>query len=301
MEYATSGPLDHVRNHASAQLADLVPEGDKAYVGFFVAGLSDPHLVYWSIQGLVRVAGQSSFPALTEFALNPAHEVEDRGKAIREMALLSGQRFIQGLSSDPGHWKATDLPVRELQEWAAAGFPAGPGFGPPERNARLDAPKSQLDQIANRLDAKLAKVRKTNQDLVNPTNWLVPATESDIAAIQARWTLPSTYVQFLRDFSPLRVNIVGRKSFQALDLYGAAELFAAQHGYSFNPLTNERIDSWPDEYVVIASHAGDPVVMDLSRGSPDDAPVLTARHGQGTWVFSQETPSFLKFLESLSR
>ena len=293
MEYARSGPLDHVRNYASARLADLVPEGDKAYVGFFEAGLSDPHLVYWSIQGLVRVAGQSSFRALTEFASDPAHDSEDRGKAIREMALLSGQRFIQGLPSDPGHWKATDLPIRELQEWAAAGFPAGPGFANPERSARLDAPKSPLDQIASRLDAKLAKVRKANQDLVNPTNWLVPATESDIAAIQARWTLPSTYVQFLRDFSPLRVNIVGRKYFQGLDLYGAAELFAAQNGYSFNPWSHERIDSWPDEYVVIASHAGDPVVMDLSVGSPDDAPVNTARHGQMTWDFSQEATFLL--------
>jgi hypothetical protein len=301
MEYATSGPLDHVRKYASAQLADLVPAGDKAYADFFEAGLSDPHLVYWSIQGLVRVAGQSSFRALTEFALNPAHDGEDRGKAIREMALLSGQRFIRGLPSDPGHWKATDLPITELQEWAAAGFPAGPGFGPPERSARLDAPKSPLDQIASRLDAKLAKVRKVNPDFVNPTNWLVPATESDIATIQARWRLPSTYLQFLHDFSPLRVHIVGRKYFQGLDLYGAAELLAAQNGYSFNPLTNERIDSWPDEYVVIASHAGDPVVMDLSGGSSDDAPVLTARHGQATWDFSQEAPSFLKFLETLSR
>jgi hypothetical protein len=217
------------------------------------------------------------------------------------MALRSGQRFIKGLSNDPGHWKAIDLPIRELQEWAAAGFPAGPGFGPPERDARLDAPKSPLDEIASRLDAKLAKVRKAKQDFVNPTNWLVPATESDIAAIQARWTLPSTYVQFLHDFSPLKVHIAGRKYFQGLDLYGAAELLAAQNGYSFNPLTNERIDSWPDEYVVIASHAGDPFVLDMSRGSPCDAPVLTARHGQGTWDFSQEAPSFLKFLDSLSR
>jgi hypothetical protein len=301
MEYATSGPLDHVRTHVSAQLADLVPEGDKAYAGFFEAGLSDPHLAYWSIEGLVRVAGQSSFPALTQFALNPAHAVDDRGKAIREMALLGGQRFIQGLPSDPGHWKATDLPIKEFQEWAAAGFPAGPGFGPPERDPRLDDPKSPLDQIASRLDARLAKLRKANQDLVNPTNWLAPATESDIAAIQARWRLPSTYVQFLRDFSPLRVHIVGRKYFQGLDLYGAAELFAAQTGYSFNPLTSERIDSWPDEYVVIASHAGDPFVLDLSHASSSDAPVLTARHGEATWDFSHEAPSVLKFLETLSR
>jgi hypothetical protein len=301
MEYATSGPLDHVRTHVSSQLADLVPEGDKVYASFFQAGLSDPHLAYWSIEGLVRVAAESSFPALTRFALDPAHPVDDRGKAIREMALLSGQRFIQGLPSDPGYWKVTDLPIKELQEWAAAGFPAGPGFGPPERNASLDAPKSPLDQVASRLDAKLAKLRKANQDLVNPTNWLIHATESDLAAIQARWRLPSTYVQFLHDFSPLRVHIVGRKYFQGLDLYGAGELLTAQNGYSFNPLTNERIDSWPDEYVVIASHGGDPFVLDISRGSPSDAPVLTARHGQGTWEFSQEAPSFLKFLDSLSR
>jgi hypothetical protein len=94
MEYAISGPLDHVRTHVSARLVDLVPEGDAAYVSFFEAGLSDPNLAYWSIQGLVRVS-ESSFPTLTRFALNPAHAVDDRAKAIREMALLSGQRFIQ--------------------------------------------------------------------------------------------------------------------------------------------------------------------------------------------------------------
>lgn len=200
VEYATSGPLDHVRTYASARIVDLVAEGDTAYAGFFEVGLSDPHLAYWSIEGLARVAGRSSFPALAQFALNPAHPLEGRGKAIREMALLSGQRFIQGLPSDPGHWTATDLPIKELQEWVAAGFPLGPGFRPPERHPRLDAPTSPLDQIAGRLDAKLAKLRKANQDLMNPTNWLVPAMESDIEAIQARWRLPSTYVQFLHDF-----------------------------------------------------------------------------------------------------
>jgi hypothetical protein len=301
VEYATSGPLDHVRWYASARLVDLVAEGDTAYAGFFEAGLSDAHLAYWSIQGLVRVSGKSSFPALTLFALNPAHRVEDRGKAIREMAILSGQHFIQGLPTDPGHWKGTDLPIKELEDWAAAGFPRGPGFALPERHARLDAPDSRLDQVASHLDAKLAKLRKANQDPVNPSNWLVPAMESDLAAIQSRWRLPYEYVQFLRDFSPLKVHIVSRRYFQGLDLYGAAELFAAQHGYSFNPLTGELDDSWPSAYVVIASHAGDPFVLDLSQDTADDAPVLTADHGQGTWDFSQEAPSFLKFLEILSR
>jgi len=280
---------------------DLLPKGDTAYAGFFEAGLSDPPLTYWSIQGLVRVSRESSFPALTQFALNATHRVEDRGKAIREMALLSGQRFIKGLPTDPGHWKVTDLPLKELEDWATAGFPLGPGFAAPERQGRLDAPESRLDRVASQLDAKLAKLRKANQDPVNPSNWLVPAPEADLAAIQARWSLPSTYVQFLRDFSPLRVRIVSRRYFQGLDLYGAADLLAAQHGYSFNPLTGEVIDSWPPAYVVIASHAGDPFVLDLSQDRTDDAPVLSARHGQGSWDFAQDAPAFLTFLERLSR
>lgn len=311
MEYATAGSLDHVRAHAAARLAELIPEGDSSYAGFFEAGLSDAELAYSSIQGLVRASGKSSFPALTQFALDPAHRVDDRAKAIREMALFSGQHFIKGLPSDPGHWKAADLPIKELQEWAVAGFPPGPGFSPPERHPRLDAPESQLDRIASRLDAKLAKLRKVNQDPVNPSNWLVPASRADLAEIQARWSLPSTYMQFLRDFSPLRVQIVSRRYYQGLDLFGAAELLASQHGYALNPLTDERIDDWPPEYVVIASHAGDPFVLDLSQPGNDDAPVLTAGHDEPpilraadlnwSWDFAREAPSFLAFLERLSR
>lgn len=311
MEYATNGPLDHVRDYASARLAELVPEGDASYAGFFEEGLSDAHLAYWSIQGLVRVSGRSSFPVLTQFALNPAHPVEHRAKAIRDIALLGGQRFIQGRPTDPGHWKVTDLPLNELHEWAADGFPPGPGFSPPERHPRLDAPVSQLDRIASQLDAKLAKLRKARQDPVNPSNWLVPASQPDLAAIQARWALPSMYSEFLRDFSPLRVNIVSRRYYQGLDLFGASELLSAQHGYSLNALTGERIGGWPPEYVVIANHAGDPFVLDLSQPGTADAPVLTAGHDEppvltaghleSSWNLAREAPSFLTFLERLGR
>jgi hypothetical protein len=311
MEYATSGPLDHVRNYASAQLAELVPEGAASYADFFESGLSDAHLAYWSIQGLVRVSGKSSFPVLTQFALNPAHSVEHRGKAIREMALLGGQHFIEGRPSDPGHWKVSDLPINELQEWAAGGFPPGPGFSPPERHPRLDAPESQLERIASQFDAKLAKLRKARQDPVNPSNWLVPASQSDLAAIQARWTLPSMYSEFLRNFSPLRVNVVSRRHYQGLDLYGASELLSAQSGYSLDALTGERIGGWPPEYLLIANHAGDPFVLDLSQPGTVDAPVLTAGHDdppvlaaghlESAWNFAREAPTFLTFLERLSR
>ena len=164
----------------------------------------------------------------------------------------------------------------------------------------MDTPKTELERVASRLAAKLAKLRKKDQDPVNPSNWLVPASESDLAAVTARWRLPSVYIEFLRYFSPLRVNIVTRKYYQGLLLYGASDLIARQFGYSFNPVEGEPIDDWPLHYVVIANHAGDPVVLDLSQASDGDAPVLTAMHGVGTWDFDEVAPTFLKFLRRLA-
>ena len=122
-EYARSGPLDHVRTHTASLLADLVSEHDSGLSAFFEASLADPHPAYWSIQGIVRVLGARSFPILIPYALDSAHSVERRAKAVREMALLSGQTFANGLPSDPGYWEETDLPVSAIREWADAGFP----------------------------------------------------------------------------------------------------------------------------------------------------------------------------------
>jgi hypothetical protein len=119
------------------------------------------------------------------------------------------------------------------------------------------------------------------------------------------------FSEFPRNFSPLRLNVASRRYYQGLNLCGASELLAAQHGYSLNPLTGERIDGWPPEYLVIASHAGDPFVLDLSQPGAVDAPVPTAGHDhppvlapghlESRWNFAREAPSFLTFLERLSR
>lgn len=309
MDYSTKGSINHVRASAVARLVDLVPRADTAYASFFEAGLSDPVLAYWSLEGLARTAGRSSYVALTRFALDAAQSVEARGKAIRELALVSGQDFVRGLGSDPGHWRESDLPIGRVEAWAAAGFPDGAGFAPPARHPSLDAPQTALDQCASRLEAKLATMRAKRQDPMNPTNWLVPASPVDLSLVEARWKLPVTYLEFLRKFSPLKVNIESRRYYQGLDLYGAADLPAAQHGYAFNPLTQEPIDGWPEAYLVVANHAGDPYVMDLSSGATDDAPILTARHDEPAaligdrleagWRFKREAPSFSVFLERL--
>jgi SMI1 / KNR4 family (SUKH-1) len=309
-DYSANGAIDHVRTHTCALLADLIDEGDRSFAAFFEAGLSDPALAYWSVKGLARSAGKSSYQVLTSFALDPAHRAEGRGRAVRELALLSGQHFAEGLPADPGQWTEGDLPIEQLQRWAADGYPDGVGFSPPERSPRLDSPQNPVDEVASRLDQKLARLRAQRQDPMNPSNWLTPASAADLAAIEARWHLPSTYIAFLRDFSPVKVTIDSRRYYQGLELYGAAALPAAQYGYSFNPKTKEVIDDWPPEYVVIANHAGDPYVLDLAHVSQGDAPVLTAGHDEppvligdqlrGGWRFRKEAPTFLAFLEKLA-
>src|SRR5688572_15757374 len=115
-EYSNNGPLDHCRTYAMGCLAEIVPQGDSAFRSVFESGLTDPHTAYWSIEGLVRVIGPASYAQLAAFALDSSKKLADRGKAIREMALDSGQHFIRGLPSDPGHWKSEQVPFLEVQK-----------------------------------------------------------------------------------------------------------------------------------------------------------------------------------------
>jgi hypothetical protein len=300
-EYAASGPLDHCRTHAMAQLAKIVAAGDLGCRSAFELGLVDPHLAYWSLEGLVKVLGAASYSQLVAFALDPSHKTEDRSKAIRELAIDSGQHFIRGLPSDPGRWRDEQLPLTEIGQWQEAGFPKGPGFDQPIRHPKLDTPESTIDLLASRLDTKLSKSRRQRQDVMNPTDWLTPSSVADLTAVRALWPLPTVYLEFLSKFSPLRVTIENRRYYQGLRLYGAAELISGQLGYSRNAATQEALADWPANYVVIADHAADPFVLDLTDRPVDDARILTAMHGTGSWDFRKEAPSFLAFLERLAR
>ncbi len=123
----------------------------------------------------------------------------------------------------------------------------------------------------------------------------------DIQRIQARWVLPSIYLDFLTRFSPIKVTIENRKFYNPFQLFGAGELIEAQEGYSFNPVEQRPIEDWPAHLVVIASHGGDPFVVDLSKSDGKEAPVDTAEHGAGAWDFSRVAPSFSLFLETLAK
>jgi hypothetical protein len=297
--YVREGRINHMRSHACSCLAESIQEPNGKFVALFQENLSDPELRYWCILGFIRSAGKSAYKELTRIAEDKTIPLDDRGHTIKCLAVFSKQPFDRHLPSDPGHWKENDLRLAEVKAWAKDGYPDGKGYSMPSRDIALDKPRTALEKVVSRLDMKLAKKRDKRQDLAEPTDWLVLAAPEDIKRIKARWRLPSIYLDFLTRFSPVKVTIENRKFYNHFQLFGAGELIEVQDGYSFNPVERQPLEDWPAHLVVIASHGGDPFVLDLSKSDGKDAPVDTAEHGTGEWEFSQVAKSFLEFLETL--
>ncbi len=298
-EYVGTGRLPWMRTYACFGLATTVAPTDVEFAEVFVRGLSDELTRYWSILGYITIQGRGAYQALMTIAADETIRTEDRAYAIKHLASFSKQQFDRQLPPDSAKWAASDLRLRELAAWAQAGYPDGEGYPTPKRHPALDQPASDFEMIVSRLDKKLAKIRSEHRDPTAPTDWLAVAAPKDIEDIKARWTLPALYLDFLTRFSPVHVLLEIRRLDDELQLFGAGELIEGQAGYAFNPVLQEPIEDWPTSFLVIAACGGDPFVLDLSRFSGEDAPVLTAKHGTGRWDFHDAAGSFVEFLESM--
>ena len=300
-DYASGGSSDVMRMVACGCLAETVTEADAQLATVFRRGLSDEHLRYWSVLGIIRVEGKGAYDELIRIAGDTTRPLDVRCHAVKCLAQSSKQPFDRHLPSDPGDWKEADLRLDEIVLWRERGYPDGQGYSEPRRHAALDGPKTPFEEIVGRLDKKLAKQRRARQDPANPTDWLAIASPEDINNIKSRWNLPAVYLDFLTRFSPVKVTIESRRFYNPFDLFGAGELIEAQDGYSFNSIEQKPLEDWPAHFVVIASHGGDPFVLDLSKSDGNDAPVDTAEHGVGVWDFTREADSFSQFLRALAR
>lgn len=298
-DYIGAGKVNHMRDFACSTLVETLSHDDSEFSAAFEQGLVDPAIRYWCIAGLANTAGKAAYATLVKIAGDQSVPVEDRAQAVKCLATSSKQPFDRQLPDDPGEWDAEDLRLAEIAAWAKAGYPDGLGYASPQRHPALDRPKSAFEKLVSRLDKQLAKKRKEQDDLADPANWLAVADPRDLAQVTARWTLPSTYVDFLTRFSPIQVTLQNRRFMSGLQLYGAKELVDGQNGYSFNPVTNKVISKWPKHLVVIANDGGNPFVLDLSQSDGAEAPVLTAEHGSGPWNFVEFADSFAKFLQIL--
>jgi len=299
-EYTKNGQVTHIRTFACSSLARIVNESDRELAHLFEQGLSSETTRYWSILGYLNTLGHGSYDDLTRIVIDESLPVADRGHAIKCLARHCKQPFDRQLPSDPGRWRASDLRIDEVAAWSKAGCPGGTGHPEPRRHPALDKPETDFEKIVSRFDKLLAKKRDQRQDLAAPTDWLAVADPGDLQQITTHWALPSVYVDFLTRFSPVKVSLVSKRFWNGgLQLFGVDELIEAQDGYAFNPVKKESIPDWPKDFVVIASHGGDPFVLDLSSSDGVDAPVLTAEHGTGEWDFDQVADSFGEFLKSL--
>jgi hypothetical protein len=291
-----------MRDHACSCLAEIADQSAAELASKFEEGLTDEAIRYWSILGYANTCGREAYTKLTELALDESVPLEDRAHAVKCLASCSRQTFDGDLPSDPGEWESDDIRVEEVAAWARAGCPDGAGHPAPIRHPALDSPETSLEKIASRLDQRLAKKRSKRQDAAAPSDWLAVAEEGDIDVITSRWCLPAVYLDFLTRFSPVNVTLESRRFWNGgLQLFGAAELGEAQNGYAFDPVKKKAIRGWPKHYLVIASHGGDPFVLDLKLSDGSEAPVFTAEHGMGKWEFDEVEGTFERFLRSIAK
>ena len=299
-EYSKNGQILHWRNFLLTDIIKLVNVEEENYIDFFEWCVTQPELTYWGIEGLLKTKGKKSYPTLIELAKNENLKVSIRANSIKNISLYSKQPFDRGLPEDPGYWKSEDLRIDEVETWQKEGYQDGQGYSEPKTHISLENPKTEFEKIISRLNKKLEAKRSKNQDLSNPTNWLIVADEKDILIIEKKWKLPENYLLFLKNYSPLNVFIDNKKYFQGLQLYGAYDLINRQEGYSFNPVTNQTIDEWPKNFVVIADAGADPYCIDIDKIKDNDAPVYTSIHGTGKWEFKLYADSFLTFLKEIA-
>lgn len=295
--YVQEGKIIHWRNFLLTDIINLIRENDSSYKDFFAWALTQKPLVYWSIDGLLKSAGSEAYETIVAVASDENAALDTRAKAIKSLAVHSKQPFDRSLPTDPGYWKKENLRLEELTAWKQNGYPQGGGYATPEIHSSLQHPVTDLEKAAAALDKILKAQRAIKQDPASPSNWLTIADPASINAIQQKWTLPYIYLQFLQQFSPLKVYIDNEEFFQGLNLYGAKELIEMQNGYAFDTVKQTIIKDWPQNFVVIADAGGDPYCIDINN---ENAPVYSSMHGTGAWEFELYAESFLEFLQQLS-
>jgi SMI1 / KNR4 family (SUKH-1) len=297
-QYVKEGKILHWREFLLTDIIDLIEK--KEYIEFFEWTITVPKLTYWGIDGLLKSCGSNSYNKLIALIKSDDQPVSIKAKAIKSISSVSKQPFDSGLADDPEYWSADDIRINDILKWQKDGYPNGQGYSTPKTHFSLNNPKSELEKLISKLDKKLEVKRSKNKDLSNPSNWLVIAEESDILNIQKKWTLPESYFQFIKYYSPIKVFINSKKHFQGINLYGASNLIKSQHGYSYNPVTNQQIKEWPKNFLVIADTGADPFCIDLNNIKKNNAPIYKSIHGEGKWKFELYANSFIDFLKELS-
>jgi hypothetical protein len=97
------------------------------------------------------------------------------------------------------------------------------------------------------------------------------------------FTIPPGVERFYREVGPFNVTIEAHGN--PFFLPSLADLWQFQAGYRWNGLSEDPIEDWPDDWLVVADEGGDPFIFVRSSGV-----VLHAYHGEGEWDAGEMFP-----------
>jgi hypothetical protein len=97
---------------------------------------------------------------------------------------------------------------------------------------------------------------------------------------QGNFSLPDELAEYYRDLGVFDLNIEGYGN--PFFLPRLEKLWSYQSGYRFHGITNEPLEGWDDDWIVIADAGADPLIFSRKNGS-----ILFDYHGQGRWNPSQ--------------
>ena len=88
--------------------------------------------------------------------------------------------------------------------------------------------------------------------------------------------LPEPLRVFYSEVGPVDIWIEGFGN--PTTIYSLSDLWNRQAGYRWNGLTNEPVDDWQPNWIVVADEGADPYIYDMETSR-----ILFALHGQGEW------------------
>lgn len=106
--------------------------------------------------------------------------------------------------------------------------------------------------------------------------------------------LPAELKEYLDNVCPLlatNIESVGHP----VELLSRDEISWDMPGYNVNPATKEAIPGWDDDWFLIATEGGDPIIVNLSEHN-DSSIVYSAMRGAGAWEFCPIANSIAEFL-----
>lgn len=96
--------------------------------------------------------------------------------------------------------------------------------------------------------------------------------------------LPAELRMYLSSYAPdldYAFETVGNQ----ISLYNPKNISSRLDGYSWNPVTSQKIDDWLPTWFLIGDQGADPIIVDLAIQSRS-CPVFQSVHGVGIWDYS---------------